>query len=70
MWEFPESWERVPALSGWIDDAVDWVVVNGDPIFDFINIVILRHLMGPPVIDEQGELVGEISRAAVAEAIR
>lgn len=49
---------------------MDWVVVNGDPIFDFINIVILRHLMGPPVIDEQGELVGEISRAAVAETIR
>ncbi len=47
MWEFPESWEFGPELSGWIDDAVDWVVVNGDPVFDFINIVILRYLMGP-----------------------
>ncbi|MDP7084049.1 MAG: ABC transporter permease subunit [Dehalococcoidia bacterium] len=47
MWEFPESWEFGHELSGWIDDAVDWVVVNGDPIFDFINIVILRYLMGP-----------------------
>jgi glycine betaine/proline transport system permease protein len=47
MWEFPRSWEFGYELSGWIDDAVDWVVVNGDPIFDFINIVILRYLMGP-----------------------
>ena len=47
MWEFPESWEFGHELSGWIDDAVDWVVVNGDPIFDFINTVILRYLMGP-----------------------
>lgn len=47
MWEFPESWEFGKAVSRWIDDAVDWVVVNGDPFFDAINSLVLRLLLVP-----------------------
>jgi glycine betaine/proline transport system permease protein len=47
MWEFPESWEFGHDISGWISEAVDWVVVNGDPLFDAINSLMLRLLLGP-----------------------
>ena len=47
MWEFPESWEFGHDVSGWISEAVDWVVVNGDPLFDAINSLMLRLLLGP-----------------------
>ena len=45
--EFPQGWEFGRDISGWIDTWVDWLVVNGDPIFDFINTTNLRYLMGP-----------------------
>ena len=55
MIDFPESWTIGQDISRWIDTAVDWVVVNGDPLFSTINTVVLwvlvrmeRFLMGEP----------------------
>ena len=47
MLEFPESW-----VFGWeviktIDWLVDWVVINWDPFFSAINVVIARGILGP-----------------------
>ena len=47
MWEFPKNWEFGNGVSGWIDGAVDWVIVNGDPLFDAINSLVLNLLLGP-----------------------
>jgi len=47
MLDFPESW-----VFGWevikaIDKIVDWVVINWDPFFSAINVVIARGILGP-----------------------
>ena len=46
MFDFPEDWVIGQDISKRIDSAVDWVVVNGDPFFDFINRLVLDFL-GP-----------------------
>ena len=45
MLDFPESWVIGPDISRWIDVAVDWVVVNWDPVFDAINTGVLAVLV-------------------------
>jgi len=48
--DFPEKWNGVSpgweAIKG-IDAAVDWVVINWDPFFSFINIIVLRWILLP-----------------------
>ena len=46
MFDFPEDWVVGQDVSKRIDSAVDWVVVNWDPFFDFINSRVLDFL-GP-----------------------
>ena len=47
MVNFPESWEFGYTISGWIDAAVEWMVVTWDPVFSAINIALLRGLLVP-----------------------
>ena len=46
MMDFPKSWNVGPDISRWIDDRVDWVIVNWDPFFSAINTIILK-ILGP-----------------------
>jgi len=55
MMDFPEGWTIGPAISDWIDTAVDWAVVTWDAFFSAINTGVLaillpmeRFLMGEP----------------------
>lgn len=43
----PESWLVGSALSGWVSDAVDWMVVHWDPFFRAINTTVLQYLLLP-----------------------
>ena len=45
--EIPEILQVGSMVSGWINVTVDWLVVNGDPIFSAINIGLLRYLLVP-----------------------
>ena len=45
MWGFPDYWVIGRPISKAIDAAVDWMVVNWDPLFSAINIVLLRVLV-------------------------
>ncbi|MQG76460.1 MAG: betaine/proline/choline family ABC transporter ATP-binding protein [SAR202 cluster bacterium] len=31
----------------WVNSAVDWLIINGDPFFSAVNIVVLRYLLVP-----------------------
>jgi glycine betaine/proline transport system permease protein len=45
--EVPEDFQTGARISGWVNDAVDWMVVTGDPVFSAINIGLLRYLLLP-----------------------
>jgi len=45
--EIPELFQVGSMVSEWINVTVDWLVVNGDPIFSAINIGLLRYLLVP-----------------------
>jgi len=48
MWlEFPEEWVFGWEVTKFIDRIVDWVVVNWDPFFSGVNIVVLRGILVP-----------------------
>jgi glycine betaine/proline transport system permease protein len=44
---YPEEWVFNWQVTGVVDRAIDWLIVNGDPIFSAINIAILRGIMNP-----------------------
>ncbi|MDD5037758.1 MAG: ABC transporter permease subunit [Dehalococcoidales bacterium] len=44
---FPEKWTFNWQVAEAINEAVDWVVIEGDALFSAINIVILRGLLSP-----------------------
>ncbi|MFC2011646.1 ABC transporter permease [Chloroflexota bacterium] len=44
---FPEELDFRWDVIKWIDNIVDWVVVNWDPFFSAINIIVVRGIMGP-----------------------
>jgi glycine/betaine/L-proline transporter ATP-binding subunit len=43
----PDSIQIGYSVSKWVNGAVDWVVINGDPIFSAINIGLLRYVLLP-----------------------
>ena len=45
--DIPESFQAQARVAGWVNVTVDWLVVNGDPIFSAINIGLLRYLLVP-----------------------
>ena len=45
--EFPESWMVGHQVSKAVDKAVEWMVINWDPFFRAVNIVLLRYLLLP-----------------------
>ena len=47
MFDFPEEWIFGWELIKFIDGIVDWVVINWDPFFSAINLVVLRGILGP-----------------------
>ncbi len=47
VFDFPKEWSFGWQVMKWIDGIVDWVVVNWDPFFSAINIVVLRYILLP-----------------------
>jgi len=47
MLDFPEAWDIGWEVIKTIDWLVDWVIVNWDPFFAAINVVISRGILGP-----------------------
>ena len=47
VFDFPREWEFGWQVMKWIDNIVDWVVVNWDPFFSSINIVVLQGILLP-----------------------
>jgi glycine betaine/proline transport system permease protein len=45
--EVPEDFQTGARISEWVNDAVDWMVVTGDPFFRAINVGLLRYLLLP-----------------------
>jgi glycine betaine/proline transport system permease protein len=45
--KYPENWVFNWQVIGVIDRAIDWLIVNGDPIFSAINVAILRGILIP-----------------------
>jgi glycine betaine/proline transport system permease protein len=45
--DYPEKWVYNWQVTGVIDQAIDWLIVNGDPVFSAINIAILRGILSP-----------------------
>jgi glycine betaine/proline transport system permease protein len=45
--DFPKEWAFGWEIIKFIDMVVDWVVVNWDPFFSAINIVVVRGILGP-----------------------
>jgi glycine betaine/proline transport system ATP-binding protein len=43
--DIPENLQAGARVSEWVNVTVDWVVVNGDPIFNAINIGLLTYLL-------------------------
>ena len=43
----PESFQAGARFSGWVNDAVDWMVVTWDPLFSAINVGLLTYLLLP-----------------------
>lgn len=44
---YPEKWVFNWQVTDVIDRAIDWLIVNGDPIFSAINVTILRGILSP-----------------------
>lgn len=47
VFDFPKEWSVGWQVMKWIDSVVDWVVVNWDPFFSAVNIVVLRFILLP-----------------------
>lgn len=47
VFDFPREWEFGWQVIKWVDGIVDWMVVNWDPFFSSINIVVLRGILVP-----------------------
>lgn len=48
MWfDFPEQWVFGWEVIKFIDQVVDWIVINFDPFFSAINIGVLRGILVP-----------------------
>ena len=45
--DIPDNLHAGALVSGWVNTTVDWLVVNGDPIFSAINIGLLTYLLVP-----------------------
>ncbi|TET73584.1 MAG: ABC transporter permease subunit [Dehalococcoidia bacterium] len=45
--DFPEQWAFGWEVMKFIDRVVDWVVVNWDPFFSAINVIVLRGILSP-----------------------
>ena len=45
--DFPKSFGVGTKVSRWVNDAVDWMVVTWDPVFDAINVGLLTYLLVP-----------------------
>ena len=45
--DFPKDWAFGWDIIKFIDMVVDWVVVNWDPFFSAINVVVVRGILGP-----------------------
>lgn len=45
--DFPKDWSFGWEIIKFIDRIVDWVVINWDPFFSAINIVVVRGILGP-----------------------
>ncbi len=45
--EVPENWIVGPKVARAVDVTVDWMVVNWDPFFSAVNIIVLRSLLLP-----------------------
>jgi glycine betaine/proline transport system permease protein len=43
MWEFPELF--VFPLDKWIDQAIDWLTITGDPVFTVIRDILLKPML-------------------------
>ena len=43
----PDSIQIGYSVSKWVNGGVDWVVINGDPLFNAINIGLLRYVLLP-----------------------
>ncbi len=47
VFDFPKEWSVGWEVMKWIDGIVDWVVINWDPFFSAVNIVVLRGILLP-----------------------
>jgi glycine betaine/proline transport system permease protein len=45
--DYPKEWNFGWEIMKFIDMVVDWVVINWDPFFSAINIVVVRGILGP-----------------------
>jgi len=45
--DYPKDWSFGWDIIKFIDMVVDWIVVNWDPFFSAINIVVVRGILGP-----------------------
>jgi len=45
--DYPKEWNFGWEVIKFIDGVVDWMVVNWDPFFSAINVIVLRGILGP-----------------------
>jgi len=45
--DYPKEWSFGWEIIKFIDKVVDWVVINWDPFFSAINIIVVRGILGP-----------------------
>jgi len=45
--DYPEKWDFGWDVIKFIDMIVDWIVVEGDPLFSAINVIVLRGILVP-----------------------
>lgn len=45
--DFPKEWEFGWDVIKWINKIVDWMVVNWDPFFSAVNIIVLQYILVP-----------------------
>lgn len=45
--DYPEEWAIGWEVMKFIDGVVDWVVINWDPFFSAINVIVLRGILSP-----------------------
>jgi glycine betaine/proline transport system ATP-binding protein len=43
----PDSFQIGPQFSRWVNSGVDWLVINGDPLFSAINVGLLKYVLLP-----------------------